>query len=205
MYAAQSGTPVGRTGQETFAAMTTLLRTPELLAPPANGAVYPTAGAAGPALRQAAQIVRAGLGTRAIFVNVPGAFDTHSNQLTSQALELTRLGEALAAFATDLGALLDDVVVMVTTEFGRTAAVNGSAGTDHGSGYTMLVMGGGVRGGRVHGQWPGLTRDRLHQQRDLAVTTDFRDVFAEVAMAQLVVPAATLFPGHAAGRGLGLL
>jgi len=198
-------TPVGRMGQETFAAMQTLLRTPEILAAPGNGAVYPAVGV-GNSLRQAAQLIKAGLGTRSIYVNVPGAFDTHSNQTFNNTLEFTRLGDSLAAFSTDLGGLMDDVVVLVTTEFGRTAAVNGSAGTDHGSGYTMMVMGGGVRGGRIYGQWPGLSRTQLYQGRDLAVTTDFRDVFAEVARTQFgITDSSALFPGYSAGPALGIV
>jgi uncharacterized protein (DUF1501 family) len=197
--------PVGRTGQETFAAMQTLLRTPEILAAPGNGAVYPAVGV-GNSLRQAAQIIKAGLGTRSIYVNVPGAFDTHSNQVFNNDLEFTRLGDALAAFATDLGRLMDDVVVLVTTEFGRTAAVNGSQGTDHGSGYTVMVMGGGVRGGRVLGRWPGLVSSQLYQGRDLAVTTDFRDVFAELARAQFgITDAGALFPGFTPGPAPGVI
>jgi uncharacterized protein (DUF1501 family) len=198
-------TPVGLMGQETFAAMQTLLRTPEILAAPGNGANYPAVGV-GNSLRQAAQLIKANLGTRSIYVNVPGAFDTHSNQTFNNNLEFTRLGDSLAAFSTDLGRLMDDVVVIVTTEFGRTAAVNGSAGTDHGSGYTMIVMGGGVRGGRIYGQWPGLARTQLYQGRDLAVTTDFRDVFAEVARAQFgITDASALFPGYSAGPALGIV
>src|SRR5687767_6212645 len=198
-------TPVGRMGQETFAAMQTLLRTPQILAAPANGATYPAAGV-GNSLRQAAQLIKADLGTRTIYVNVPGAFDTHSNQTFNNELEFSRLGGALAAFAIDLGRLMDDVVVMVTTEFGRTAAVNGSAGTDHGSGYCVILMGGGVRGGRIYGQWPGLSRTQLYQGRDLAVTTDFRDVFAEVARAQFgITDIAALFPGHTPGPALGIV
>lgn len=198
-------TPVGLTGQETFAAMQTLLRTPEILAAPGNGAAYPAAGV-GNSLRQAAQLIKSGLGTRSIYVNVPGAFDTHSNQTFNNTLEFTLLGDSLAAFSTDLGRLMDDVVVIVTTEFGRTAAVNGSAGTDHGSGYCMIVMGGGVRGGRIYGQWPGLSRTQLYQGRDLAVTTDFRDVFAEVARAQFgITDASALFPGYSAGPALGIV
>jgi uncharacterized protein (DUF1501 family) len=197
-------TPVGQMGQETFAAMQTLLRTPEILAAPGNGAEYPNA-TVGTSLRQAAQLIKAGLGTRSIYVNVPGAFDTHSNQTFNNTLEFTRLGDALLAFSTDLGRLMDDVIVMVTTEFGRTAAVNGSAGTDHGSGYTMIVMGGGVRGGRIYGQWPGLSRAQLYQGRDLAVTTDFRDVFAELARVQFgITDSAALFPGYTAGPALGI-
>ena len=198
-------TPVGRMGQETFAAMDTLLRTPEILAGPANGASYPAVGV-GNSLRQAAQLIKAGIGTRTIYVNVPGAFDTHSNQTFNNDVEFTRLGDAMAAFSTDLGRLMDDVVVMVTTEFGRTAAVTGSAGTDHGSGYTMILMGGGVRGGRIYGQWPGLSRTQLYQGRDLAVTTDFRDVFAEVARVQFgITDTAALFPGHTPGPALGIV
>jgi uncharacterized protein (DUF1501 family) len=198
-------TAVGRMGQETFAAMQTLLRTPEVLAPPANGAQYPDVGV-GPSLRQAAQLIKADFGTRSIYVNVPGAFDTHSNQVFNNDLEFTRLGAALLAFAIDLGPLLDDVVVLVTTEFGRTAAVNGSQGTDHGSGYTMIAMGGGVRGGRVYGRWPGLANSQLYQGRDLAVTTDFRDVFFELARAQFgITDGSALFPGYTPGPGLGIL
>lgn len=198
----QTDGPIGETGRDTFAAMKVLLGNPAVQAPPSGGAAYPNA-AVGNGLRQAAQIVKSGIGTRCIYVNVPGAFDTHSNQLTSNQLEFSRLGEALAAFDRDLGVLRDDVVVMVTTEFGRTASVNGSAGTDHGSAFSMLVLGGRVRGGRVYGRWPGLGRGQLYQERDLAVGTDFRDVFGEVARAQLGVDG--LFPNFAPSAPLGLV
>ncbi len=89
---------------------------------------------------------------------------------------------------------------MVTTEFGRTAAVNGAAGTDHGTGYAMMLLGGRVRGARVLGRWPGLSRGQLYENRDLAATTDFRDVFQEVARAQFGI-SASLFPGYTPGRG----
>jgi uncharacterized protein (DUF1501 family) len=169
-----------------------LLRTPEIQAPPANGAAYP-AGSMGSSMRQAAQVIKAGLQTRCIFVNVPGAFDTHANQLPANDLEFGRIAQSLAAFHTDLGARMDDVVVMVTTEFGRAAYVNGSAGTDHGS------------GGRVAGRWPGLSRSQLYQERDLAVTTDYRDAFAEVARAALAVDTSRLFPGYMPGAGPGVV
>ncbi len=200
MYQSDS-TQVGTTGLETFEAINTLLRSP---APaPANGAVYP-AGNTGNALRQAAGLIKTGVGTRCIYVNVGGAFDTHSNQLVNNTNDYRSLGLALAAFATDLGGMLDDVVLMVTTEFGRTAAVNGAAGTDHGTGYAMLALGGRVRGGRVLGQWPGLSRSQLYQNRDLAATTDFRDVFQEVARAQFGI-GASLFPGYTPGAGVGVV
>jgi uncharacterized protein (DUF1501 family) len=200
MYQADP-TEVGQTGLETFEAINTLLRAPT--PPPANGAQYPT-GNTGNALRQAAGLVKTGVGTRCIYVNVPGAFDTHSNQLVGNTNDYRPLGQALAAFATDLGGLLDDVVLMVTTEFGRTARVNGAAGTDHGTGYAMLVLGGRVRGGRVLGRWPGLGSGQLYENRDLAATTDYRDVFQEVARAQFGITA-SLFPGYTPGPGVGVV
>ena len=200
MYQSDS-TEVGTTGLQTFEAINTLLRAPT--PPPSNGATYPT-GNTGNALRQAAGLIKTGVGTRCIYVNVGGGFDTHSNQLQNNTTDYRLLGQALAAFATDLGGLLDDVVLMVTTEFGRTAAVNGAAGTDHGTGYAMMVLGGRVRGGRVLGRWPGLSRGQLYENRDLAATTDFRDVFQEVARAQFGI-SASLFPGYTPGAGVGVV
>ena len=200
MYQSDS-TEVGTTGLQTFEAINTLLRAPT--PPPSNGATYPT-GNTGNALRQAAGLVKTGVGTRCIYVNVTGGFDTHSNQLQNNTTDYRLLGQALAAFATDLGGLLDDVVLMVTTEFGRTAAVNGAAGTDHGTGYAMMLLGGRVRGGRVLGRWPGLARGQLYENRDLAATTDFRDVFQEVARAQFGI-SASLFPGYTPGAGVGVV
>ena len=200
MYEAD-GTAIGSTGRETFEAINTLLHAPA--PPPANGAVYPTA-IVGSSLRQAAQLIKAGIGTRCIFVNLPGSFDTHSNQLQNNTNDYRPLGQALAAFATDLGGLLDNVALVVTTEFGRTAAVNGAVGTDHGTGYCMMVLGGRVRGGRVLGRWPGLSRSLLYQERDLAATVDWRDVFQELARAQFGI-GESLFPGYAPGPGVGVM
>lgn len=201
MYDAR-GDQVGRVGRETFVAIDTLLRNPQVLAPPSNGAAYPAAPI-GSSLQQAAAIIKAGLGTRCIFVNVNGAFDTHANQLPSNALEFGRIAAALVAFARDLGGRLDDVTLFVTTEFGRTAYVNGSAGTDHGAAHTMILLGGGVRGQRIHGTWPGLSPSQLHHDRELAVTTDYRDAFAELARVTLGVDPSALFPGYTVGAGPG--
>ena len=196
---------VGKVGRETFEAIDTIVRSPVLSTAPANGAAYPVSSI-GTSLRQAAAIIRAGLGTRTIFVSVGGAFDTHSGQLAAHQTELPRIGDSLAAFAQDLGGLMDNVVLMMVSEFGRTAYVNGSAGTDHGSAKAVFVMGGGVRGGRMLGRWPGLADSQLYQVRDLASTTDFRDVYAEVARKHLgLTDMATLFPGYAPGAGVGLL
>ncbi|MBI4628593.1 MAG: DUF1501 domain-containing protein [Candidatus Rokubacteria bacterium] len=91
------------------------------------------------------------------------------------------------------------------SEFGRTVAENGNRGTDHGHATAMLVLGGPVRGGRVYGRWPGLARPQLFEGRDLAVTTDFRALFSEVAGRHLGVPSAPLFPGFAATQPLGVM
>jgi uncharacterized protein (DUF1501 family) len=196
---------IGTVGRETFEAIDTIVRSPVLTTAPANGAAYPNASI-GASLRQAAAIIKAGLGTRTIFISLGGSFDTHSGELAAHQLELPRIGDALAAFAQDLGALLDDVVVLMVSEFGRTAYVNGSAGTDHGSAHAVLALGGSVRGGRLLGRWPGLSPTQLYQNRDLAVTTDFRDVYAEVARKHLgLTDMAALFPGYNVGAGVGLL
>ncbi len=190
-------------GRDVFTAIDTLRRTPALQAPPANGASYP-AGRAGSGLRQAAQLVKAGLGTRAIYVNVTGAFDTHANQLAGNNADFGPLAQALVAFRLDLGARIDDVLLMVTTEFGRTAAQNGSQGTDHGFAHCGLFLGGGVRGGKVHGNWPGLSPSALNEGRDLRFTVDFRDVFLSAARWLGVTDAAQVIPGYAPGPDPGV-
>ncbi len=93
---------------------------------------------------------------------------------------LRPLGEGLATLAKTLGPLYRETTIVVLSEFGRTAHENGNRGTDHGHGNVMWVMGGRVAGGRVYGQWPGLSTDALYQKRDLAVTTDFRSHLAAV-------------------------
>ena len=193
----------GQVGRETFSAITALAQSPAIDAGPANGAVYPAA-VVGRSLRQAAAVIKADLGTRCIFVNVTGGFDSHSNQLAANTNDYRSLGPALAAFATDLGSRLDAVVILDTTEFGRTAALNGSGGTDHGAAHCMLAFGGRVRGGRIVGGWPGLSRSALHESRDLAVSVDYRDAFQEIARGQLNV-SDSLFPGYSPGPGPGIL
>jgi uncharacterized protein (DUF1501 family) len=204
LYGRESGS-VAEVSRDTFTARDILRNSPAFSAGPANGAVYP-ASTIGAGLRQAAQVIKAAIGTRCIYVNVGGAFDTHSGQLAAHVTEFQRIGDSLAAFVTDLGSQMNDVVVMVTTEFGRTAFVNGSAGTDHGSAHCVMLLGGPVRGGRILGTWPGLATAQLYQTRDLAVGNDFRDVFSEVARGQLGISSSvSLFPGYAPGASLGLL
>jgi uncharacterized protein (DUF1501 family) len=165
--------------------------------PPAPGAEYPP-GRLSQALRQIAQLIKADVGLEVAFADM-GGWDTHVAQGAERGQLANRLREfaaALAAFARDLGDRLADVVVLTMSEFGRTVAENGNRGTDHGHATAMLVMGGGVRGRRVYGRWPGLGRERLFEGRDLTVTTDFRALFSEVAVRHLGVPvAAGLFPG----------
>src|SRR5690606_1317642 len=110
------------------------------------------------------------------------------------------LAEALDAFAVELGSELDRTVVLVTTEFGRSAAENGGGGTEHGRGGVLLAFGGPVRGGRVWlqgGRWPGLAASQLVDGRDLAVTTDYRDAYAEVLYRHMRLnDVAPVFPSH---------
>ena len=93
---------------------------------------------------------------------------------------------------------MDDVVVLTMSEFGRTVKENGNRGTDHGHANAMFVLGNSVRGGKVYGQWPGLKSEQLYEGRDLALTTDFRDVFGEIAAKHLKsARLQTVFPGYA--------
>jgi uncharacterized protein (DUF1501 family) len=96
------------------------------------------------------------------------------------AARLRDFGAGLAAFATDLGERMADVLVLTMSEFGRTVAENGNAGTDHGHGTAMMVLGANARGGRIHGRWPTLDEAARFEGRDLAVTTDFRTLFGEI-------------------------
>ena len=110
---------------------------------------------------------------------------------------LDDFARGIAALVRDLGDRMADVVILTMSEFGRAVAENGNRGTDHGHGNAMMVIGGGVRGGKVYGKWPGLAREQRYEGRDLAVTTDFRDVFAEVVRGHLGADrhAARVFPG----------
>ncbi len=128
-----------------------------------------------------------------------GGWDNHVNEggVEGQlAGRLREFGDALAAFHQDLGDRMEDVCVLTMTEFGRTAHENGNRGTDHGHANVMFLLGGSVRGGQVYGKWPGLKPHQLNEGRDLALTTDFRDVFAEVLVRHLGArETARVFPG----------
>jgi uncharacterized protein (DUF1501 family) len=110
---------------------------------------------------------------------------------------LAEFGAGLAALTRDLGDRMNDVVVLTMSEFGRAVGENGNGGTDHGHGNAMFVIGGGVRGGKVYGKWPGLAPEQRFEGRDLAVTTDFRDVFGEVVIRHLgITDTQRIFPGY---------
>ena len=182
IYQQNAKDSLGSTGKETFEAVNFLKQANPAQYKPENGAVYP-ASQLGRSLRQIAQLIKAGVGLEVAFAEA-GGWDTHINQGGSrgQLANLLRdFSSSIAAFATDLGTRMDDVVVLTMSEFGRTARENGSRGTDHGHGNAMLVIGGSVKGGKVYGDWKGLKSDQLNEGRDVAVTTDFRDVFGEVA------------------------
>lgn len=136
-----------------------------------------------------------------------GGWDTHVNQgsVNGQlANHLKPLGEGLASFAQQLGPAWDDTVILVVSEFGRAVHENGNGGTDHGHGNVMWVMGGSVRGRRVYGRWAGLAPAALYQERDLAVTTDFREPISQILRAHVGLPAAQLdriFPNRPPDSG----
>jgi uncharacterized protein (DUF1501 family) len=169
---------------------------------PAPGAQYPESPL-GQALRQIAQLVKADVGLEVAFAE-SGGWDTHVQQGTASGSFARRardLGDAIAAFWTDLGAHQSDVVLMTMTEFGRTVRENGSGGTDHGHGSCLFVLGDTVDGGRVHGRLESLSEDALYEGRDLPVTTDFRAVFSEVAGRHLgIAKTQELFPGWSGER-----
>ena len=149
-------------------------------------------------MRQIAQLIKADVGLQVAFADVTG-WDTHVNQGASEgqlATRLADLGQALAAFTTDVGERMRDVVVLTMSEFCRTIRENGSLGTDHGHATAMLVLGGPVNGGKVLGRWPGLDPADRFEGRDVAVTTDFRDLFGEILTRHmLATDLSPIFPG----------
>jgi uncharacterized protein (DUF1501 family) len=165
---------------------------------PAGGAVYPDGSELGRALRDVARLIRAKVGLQVACVDF-GDWDMHvgmgspdDGRLHDHLDELAR---CLAAFATDLGPSLDDLTLVTLSEFGRRAEENGSGGTDHGHGNAVLLLGGGVVGGTVHGPWPGLADADL-VDGDLAGATDYRQLLAEVLTARCGVGSvAGVFPG----------
>ena len=207
-YAAVADSVLKRTGGQAFDAVKMLKSADPARYQPENGAEYPRSGY-GEALRQIAQLVKADVGLEVAFAEA-GGWDTHVNQGSSAgqlAARLDDFGRGIAALARDLGDRMGDIVILTMSEFGRAVAENGNRGTDHGHGNAMMIIGGqNVRGGKVYGRWPGLAREQRYDGRDLAVTTDFRSVFAEVVRGHLkLTDTSSIFPGFKDTQRLGFI
>ena len=198
MYAEAVAGALGGTAKDSFEAARILKSADPQKLQPENGAVYPP-GALANSLRQIAQLIKAGVGLEVAFADV-GGWDTHAGEGGAQgqlANNLKNFSDAIAAFTRDLGSRMGDVVLVTMSEFGRTVRENGNRGTDHGHANFMLAVGGGVKGGKVYGKWPGLSSQQLYENRDLAITTDFRDIFGELLTKQLgVASLKPVFPNY---------
>lgn len=205
----RTGTPdiVHGAGNDMFEAVKMLRAANPQRYQPENAAEYPRSQF-GQRLRQIAQLVKSNVGLEIAFADI-GGWDTHVNQGGVQGQLANRLddfAQSIAALTTDLGDRMENVVILTMSEFGRMARQNGNGGTDHGHAGSMFVIGGGVHGKKVHGRWPGLAQEQLFEGRDLALTTDFRAVFAEVAKAHLgATKVDSLFPGFTPAGNLGVL
>jgi uncharacterized protein (DUF1501 family) len=210
MYETSLDTVLHGTGKETFSAVKMLQAIQKQSYTPANGAKYP-GGGFGNSLQQIARLIKADVGLEVAFADI-GGWDTHVNEVGPQpavgqlANNLAQFGQALAAFHQDLGDRMADVTVVTMSEFGRTARENGNRGTDHGHANVMFVMGADIQGGKVYGDWPGLAEEQLYEGRDLALTTDFRDVLGELVAKHLGNPSLkSVFPGYENPKFRGLI
>jgi uncharacterized protein (DUF1501 family) len=197
LYRTGTADVVHAAGGEMFEAMKILKNANPQQYIPENSADYPRSPF-GQHLRQIAQLIKSDVGLEIAFADV-GGWDTHVNQggATGQlAQRLDDFSKSIAAMVQDLGNRMADVTILTMSEFGRTARQNGNAGTDHGHATSMFVIGGDVKGKKVHGKWPGLEPEQLNEGRDLALTTDFRSVFSEVAFKHLgAAKMDAVFPG----------
>ena len=202
LYLTSSDVRLREHGKGTFDAARSLAAITKQPYTPANGAQY--LGEFGRRLQQIARLIKGDVGLEVAFADI-GGWDHHTNETQQLGFLLREFGTSLAAFARDMGERMTDIVLVTMSEFGRTTAENGNGGTDHGHGNVMLVIGGAVRGGAFYGEWPGLEQEQLFEGRDLAVTTDYRDVLGEVVSTHLGQNAADVFPGHGVRASLGLL
>jgi uncharacterized protein (DUF1501 family) len=209
LYRTGSADLVHGTGAEMFDAVKMLKAANPQSYQPSNSAVYPRSQF-GQRLQQIAQLIKMDLGVEIAFADV-GGWDTHVNQgaATGQlANRLDDFAKSIEALVDDLGDRMSDVTILTMSEFGRMAKENGNGGTDHGHAGALFVIGGDVKGGKVYGKWPGLQPEQLYEGRDLALTTDFRSVFAEVAGRHLgATQLGEIFPGYSGSKGdwLGVL
>ena len=181
MYAGSGDSILHAAGDETFEAVKMLRDANPAQYQPTTGANYPNSEF-GNSMKQIAQLLKANLGVEVAFTDVTG-WDTHQNQGGVNGQLANRLGDfagAIAAFWRDMGDADENITLVTMSEFGRTAHENGTGGTDHGHANAMFVLGGQVKGGKVYGRWPGLDKEQLNEGRDLALTTDYRQVLGEV-------------------------
>jgi len=223
MYSLSPDAPFRRTGTDAFEAMKMLasigVGAPDaefggpigpagLVGPggiPGGRARYAQGGELGRNLQELARLIKADAGVEAAFAEI-GGWDHHGNENQQMANLLRQFSSAIAAFSDDMGDRMEDIVLVTMSEFGRTVEENGDAGTDHGHGSMMMVLGGPVQGGKVYGKWPGLEKEQLYEGRDLAVTTDFRVVLSELVRGHLgQSDLSAVFPGFQMGTPLGLL
>lgn len=202
MYASSSDSGLKTQGRGTFEAVRMIDAVLKQPYQPAGGAQY--VGEFGRKLRQLAQLIKADVGVEVAFADMNG-WDHHANENSQMPNLLNELASSLAAFSRDMGSRMADIVLVTMSEFGRTAAESGNQGTDHGHGGVMMVLGGPVNGGKVYGQWPGLEPEQLFEGRDLAVTTDFRNVLGELVRDHLGGNPAAAFPGFSTGAPMGLV
>lgn len=200
-YASAADQVLKGTATEAFDAMRTLSSVAaQRQYRPANGATYPRSPY-GQSLQEIARLAKADVGLEIAFAE-SGQWDHHINEGGSTGQIANRLADfagGIAALVQDLGDRMADTVILTMSEFGRAVAENGNRGTDHGHGNAMMLIGGGVKGGEVYGDWPGLRAEQRFEGRDLRITTDFRDVFGEVVMRHLGADektAAKVFPGY---------
>jgi uncharacterized protein (DUF1501 family) len=194
--------PLAQTAANTLSALATAQKLASKGYTPAAGVVYP-GGQIADQLRDLAQLVKANVGLRVAALDV-GGWDMHTNigrvDGGDMKNHLGELSAALGAFATDLGPQLDNTTIITMTEFGRRVQENGNAGADHGHGGVMLLLGGGLNGGKVHGKWPGLSSGSL-DQGDLAGANDYRDVLSEMLATRFgVTNAPAIFPSYTPKR-----
>jgi uncharacterized protein (DUF1501 family) len=206
LYDQTSNNLLKDTGKESFEAIKMLKSVDTKGYKPANNAVYPNTSL-GNALKQIAQLIKLDMGLEVAFAE-SGGWDTHFNQGTSTGIfsrNVNDLSESMMALWTDLRTFQDEVTIMTMTEFGRTVKQNGTGGTDHGRASCNFILGNDVAGGKVHGKMNPLAVENLEDGRDLAVTTDFRSVFSEVANKHLGIKNdKVLFPDWE-GKQIGMM
>lgn len=190
-------------GQQTLQAMRDLSKLATSNYAPSGGAKYPDT-AFGKAMANVAQLIKADMGLEVACVDL-GGWDTHVQQDTQMPRLIDEFAKALAAFYADTQDQMKRITLVTMTEFGRRVQENTSRGTDHGHGGVMFLMGGGINGGKVYGDWPGLGKDNLYGPGDLAITTDFRDVLGEIVQKRLTNPnLASVFPSYHTFKFLGV-